>query len=378
MQPVLDLSKPYAIALEGGGAKGGYEIGVWKALNEFGVQYHAVSGTSVGALNGALMTMRAYDEAVEAWSTLKMSSVVSVQESEESDLKRLVSGNVPLWELPEYLPKLLGLFENRGLDVAPLKNWIRQLVDPERIRNSDVELFVTTVSLAERKGLEIKVNDIADDETLYDMLLASAYHPAFKNEPLSDGKQYLDGGAYDSLPLHVLIDRGYRNIIGVRLPGGIGVERRFQMPPDANVTIVKPYVDLGGALDFDAERSKYHMQVGYFDMQRVLFGLVGKRYYIRRTLSDRNALDWILDRFERDGKLLPLRKLTEQTLPAEAKRLGVREDDYYELMLAILEEEAFARGVDPFVIRTDRELMRHSADAEIARRKAAKEADPAS
>lgn len=375
MQPVLDLSKSYAIALEGGGAKGGYEIGVWKALNEFGVQYCAVSGTSVGALNGALMAMRAYDEAVEAWSTLKMSSVVDVQDWGEDDLKRLMSGNVPLWELPEYLPKLFGLVEKRGLDVAPLKNWIRQLVDPERIRTSDVALFITTVSLAERKGLEIKVNDIADDETMYDMLLASAYHPAFRNEPLSDGKQYLDGGAYDSLPLHVLIDQGYRDIIGVRLPGGIGIERRFSMPSDANVTIVKPYIDLGGALDFDAERSKYHMQVGYFDMQRVLFGLCGRRYYIRRTLSDRNALDWILDRHERAGTLYPLRTLIEQKLPNEAKRLGVREGDYYDLMLAMLEEEAYARGVDPFVIRTDRDLMRASADAEIARRKAEKEAE---
>ena len=57
MQLQLDLTKPYAIALEGGGAKGGYEIGVWKALKEAGVRIAAVSGTSVGALNGALMVM---------------------------------------------------------------------------------------------------------------------------------------------------------------------------------------------------------------------------------------------------------------------------------------------------------------------------------
>ena len=58
MQLQFDLSKTYAIALEGGGAKGAYEIGVWQALDEAGVQYNAVSGTSVGALNGALMAMR--------------------------------------------------------------------------------------------------------------------------------------------------------------------------------------------------------------------------------------------------------------------------------------------------------------------------------
>ena len=53
----LDTSKTYAIALEGGGAKGAYEVGVWRALDEAGVRFDAVAGTSVGALNGAMMVM---------------------------------------------------------------------------------------------------------------------------------------------------------------------------------------------------------------------------------------------------------------------------------------------------------------------------------
>lgn len=371
MQPVLDLTKTYAVAFEGGGAKGGYEIGVWKALDEAGVRYAAVSGTSVGALNGALMAMHAYDQAVEAWSNIRMSSVMALGEQDEVELKRMLSGNVPLFELPEHLPRLLDLIGQRGLDVAPLRAWIRQLVDPKAIRDSDVALFVTTVSLAERKGMEIRVNALESDEAIYDMLLASAYHPAFKNEPLFDGKQYLDGGAFDTLPLHVLIENGYRDIIAVRLPGGLGIERRFRMPDDAHVTLIKPFVDLGSTLDFDAERSQQNMKVGYFDTQRALYGLYGRRYYVQRTLSDRNALDWILDRHERAGTLEPVRTLLEQTLPAEAKRLDVRDGDYYELMLAFLEEEAYARGVDPFVIRTDRDLMRASSDAALAQRKEA-------
>ena len=41
MQIKIDLSKKYAIALEGGGAKGAYEIGVWRALQEAGIQFCA-------------------------------------------------------------------------------------------------------------------------------------------------------------------------------------------------------------------------------------------------------------------------------------------------------------------------------------------------
>ena len=373
MHLYLDPTKKYAIALEGGGAKGGYEIGVWKALNEIGIQYSAVSGTSVGALNGALMTMREFDKAVEAWGGLQMTSIVAMEEGEAQKLKKLFSGTLPLGELREYLPKIIDLFKGGGLDIAPLRNWMREVVVPEKIRNSDVELFVTTVSLADRKGLEIKVNDLDTDEKVFDMLLASAYHPAFKNEPLSDGKQYLDGGVFDSLPLHILVENGYKDIIAVELPGGLGVTRIFRIPDDVKVTTIKPNIDLGGSLAFDAERARYHMEVGYYDAKKALYGLYGKKYYIERTLSDRNALDWILDRYERDGKTDQLRRLIEQELPSEAKRLGVKDGDYYELMIAILEEEAEKRGVEPFVIRSARTVMRDVSDVEIAKRKAEKE-----
>ena len=63
MELKLDTSKVYAIALEGGGARGAYQVGVWRALEEAGIRYNAVSGTSVGAINGALMAMRDLNQA---------------------------------------------------------------------------------------------------------------------------------------------------------------------------------------------------------------------------------------------------------------------------------------------------------------------------
>ena len=51
MELKLDTSKIYAIALEGGGARGAYQVGAWRALEEAGIRYNAVSGTSVGAIN---------------------------------------------------------------------------------------------------------------------------------------------------------------------------------------------------------------------------------------------------------------------------------------------------------------------------------------
>ena len=57
MKAVIDLTKEYGLVLEGGGAKGAYQIGAWKAMQEAGVKIKGIAGTSVGALNGALICM---------------------------------------------------------------------------------------------------------------------------------------------------------------------------------------------------------------------------------------------------------------------------------------------------------------------------------
>ena len=360
---------PYAIALDGGGAKGGYEAGVWKALREEGITYNAVSGTSVGALNGAMMVTGKFDEAIELWSSIKMSSLFAVEEEEGNELKKIFSGGLQIGELADYFPRILSLIKGGGLDITPLKNLLRTSINAEELRSSEIPLFVSTLSLTDRKGLEIRVNSLETDDQVYDMLLASAYHPAFKNEPLSDGKQYLDGGVFDSFPLHALIENGYKNIIGVQLPGR-GVERPVRIPKDVSITIIRPTVSIGKALSFDAERAKYLIKLGYFDAKKALYGLYGKKYYIRRTLSDRNALDWLLDRYDReDGPDRPLRTLIEEEIPAVARRVGERTGNYYEIMIAILEEEAGTRAVEPFEIRTDIDLMRAIADVDIEKRK---------
>jgi NTE family protein len=82
MELKLDISKTYAIALEGGGAKGAYEIGVWKALEEEGIRFNAVSGTSVGALNGAFFAMRNLARAESVWDDIRFSRVMNVNDDE--------------------------------------------------------------------------------------------------------------------------------------------------------------------------------------------------------------------------------------------------------------------------------------------------------
>lgn len=350
MELKIDNSKTYAIALEGGGAKGGYEIGVWQALDEAGIKYNAVSGTSVGALNGGLMAMRDLPRAIDAWNNMKLGKVIELDEEQEENLSRAFNGDIGLDDVQRLIPEALEIIKNRGLDVAPLRAWVREVVDAKAIKESDVELYIATVSITDRKALEVKVNDLPEDQ-ICDMLLASAYHPTFRLEKLG-GKFYTDGGFVDTLPLHALVTNGYKDIIAVRIPG-IGHNRRFKMPDDVNVTYIATNADLGGVLNFDAEQSRRDMAIGYLDAKRVLYGLYGKHYYIERSMTDREALNMLLDSLETG---VNLRQFCERDLPRVARHLDA-EGDYYELLIAVLEDAAAKQNIDNMRIYRDTELV---------------------
>ena len=350
MELKIDNSKTYAIALEGGGAKGGYEIGVWQALDEAGIKYNAVSGTSVGALNGGLMAMRDLPRAIDAWNNMKLGKVIELDEEQEENLSRAFNGDIGLDDVQRLIPEALEIIKNRGLDVAPLRAWVREVVDAKAIKESGVELYIATVSITDRKALEVKVNDLPEDQ-ICDMLLASAYHPTFRLEKLG-GKFYTDGGFVDTLPLHALVTNGYKDIIAVRIPG-IGHNRRFKMPDDVNVTYIATNADLGGVLNFDAEQSRRDMAIGYLDAKRVLYGLYGKHYYIERSMTDREALNMLLDSLETG---VNLRQFCERDLPRVARHLDA-EGDYYELLIAVLEDAAAKQDIDNMLIYKDTELV---------------------
>ena len=61
-----------ALVLSGGGAKGSYQIGAWKALKKLHIKFDIVTGTSVGALNGAMVTQNSYRRAISLWKKINL------------------------------------------------------------------------------------------------------------------------------------------------------------------------------------------------------------------------------------------------------------------------------------------------------------------
>ena len=110
MELKLDRNKTYGLALEGGGAKGAYQIGAWKALREAGIRFSAVSGTSVGALNGAMIVMDDLEKAENVWNNIHFSQVMDVDDEE---MRRLMNRDIPLSELKSTLRRVADIVRNQ-------------------------------------------------------------------------------------------------------------------------------------------------------------------------------------------------------------------------------------------------------------------------
>ncbi|MBR4928133.1 MAG: patatin-like phospholipase family protein [Oscillospiraceae bacterium] len=354
MEFKLDRTKKYALALEGGGGRGAYEIGAWKALHEEGIGFCAVSGTSVGAINGAAVTAGDLDTAIHFWENLTYSQVMEV---DDSVMKKLIGMDFLKMDLKDTARTLSETLRNRGFDISPLKATMQQAINEKAVLESDIDFYIVTFMIDEMKELVVRAKDLAEGE-LYDMLLASAYLPVFRSEKLG-GKRYFDGGIYNRLPISALTDNGYRDIIAVEL-NSIGPIQKYDIP-GVEVHTIKPVADIGRLMQFDPELSARNLRLGYFDAKKMMYGLSGTNYYIDRQMTESEAYSMLV-RFTKEywastGAPVSDRNVNEKLLPALASRVKASKGDYYDVFIGALEHAAASAGIDPFVIFTERELL---------------------
>lgn len=293
MEPVIDLTEEYGLVFDGGGARGAYQIGAWKAFREAGLKIRAVAGTSVGALNGALVCMDDLEKAERIWEEITFSKVMDVDDAWMEKLFRKEVSTKELWK------ELWNCVKDGGIDITPLKTLVHEQIDEEKIRRSGIDFSLLTYSVTDRQELALNLEDI-EEGTLEEFLIASACLLGFKNEPF-EGKTYMDGGVFNNVPLNVLVDKGYENIILVRIYGP-GRTPRVSVPEETTVYEVGPSVSLGSILEFDAKRSRQNLKIGYYDAKRMLYGLEGWIYYIHSQRAE-DVYETILQDIKEKEKL---------------------------------------------------------------------------
>ena len=193
------------LVLQGGGALGAYQAGVYEALCGAGTEPDWVIGTSIGAINAGLIAGNAPENRLprlrEFWQRVEQSSPFG-------NLATLTSG-IPAFFRPR--PFVWGGVQARvGLDAAsycstePLRETLAALIDPEILSSEQPRLTVGAVHV--RTG-EMRYFDSRDEEPLgIEHLMASgALPPAFPAIRIR-GEPYWDGGVYSNTPLEIVLD----------------------------------------------------------------------------------------------------------------------------------------------------------------------------
>ena len=264
------------LVLEGGGAKGSFHVGVLKALFEREYEFQGVAGTSIGAINGALVAQGDFDKLYDLWYTATPSLLFDF---DENMVVRILEKNLDKSVYKYIFQTARAVMSSKGVSLDKAKELLDKLVDEKKLRDSSIDFCLVTVEQEDDwKPLELFKKDIPQGE-IKDYILTSAYLPIF-NRARVGGKMFMDGGMYDNCPVNPLIHNGFDEIIAIRT--GARMPSQKVIDRSVNVSYIDPSEPLGKLLDFRTDKIRYNIQLGYYDGLRFLDNLMGVRYYINR------------------------------------------------------------------------------------------------
>ena len=140
------------LALEGGGSRGAYHIGAYQAFMEAGMTFDAITGTSIGAVNAALLAQGDWEKAREKWLTLSNEDLFDI---DNARYQKLFTRKVDPSDLSYYKDALRQMREDGGVDTGRMQKLLSQLVDPQRLLESPVDFGLVTVSIRDLKPVEV-------------------------------------------------------------------------------------------------------------------------------------------------------------------------------------------------------------------------------
>ena len=264
----MEDNKEYGLVLAGGGTKGAYQVGVWKALKELKINIKGIAGASIGSLNGALFLQDDFDMVENMYKNIKLGIILKVDGVDE---------NQNIFNLSNIFNLASDYTKQKGIDNTPLKEMIDKYIDMDKIYNSDIDFGVVTYSVKNKQPLQKFKDEIPKNE-MEKYLLASSCFPIFKPQ-IIDNEEYYDGGLYDNIPLNMLTKRGYKNIIIADIEG-IGFSRKNKNK-NIYLKVIKPTEDLGGTFEFNHDRIVNNMKLGYLDTMKSFNQMQGHIYYFR-------------------------------------------------------------------------------------------------
>ncbi|MBQ7410206.1 MAG: patatin-like phospholipase family protein [Clostridia bacterium] len=261
------MEKEYALILAGGGTRGAYQVGAWKALKDLDINVKAVMGTSIGSLNGALILQDDVDAMIDLYQNMELTSIMEINEKVDTSRN--------LFDIKNLKPLVAEFINSKGINNEPLRETINKYIDLDKIYKSKMDFGLVTYSIDNKAPLQLYKDQIPKDEFV-DFLLASSCLPIFKAQKIGNF-EFVDGAFYDNIPINMAIEKGYKNIIVIDI-NGTGFNRRMA---DKNVylKVISPKEKLGGTMNFNKDRMKNNIALGYLDTMRSFNKMQGHIYY---------------------------------------------------------------------------------------------------
>ena len=313
-----------ALVLAGGGARGSYQVGVWRALMELDRHPQIITGTSVGSLNGAMFVLDQYETARDMWLTIRSRDVMELPE-QDADLSAL----------HQFLRSVV---KAGGMDVSPLEEIVDRVLDEDALRAAPIRFGLVTVEQRGLKARELPLEEIPEGKVKDYLLASAACFPALRARQI-DGVKFLDGGYSDNMPTGLAKTMGADELVCVDLEGvGITRPNRTGLP----TTLIKSYWELGDILHFDPDTARRNIELGYYDTLRAFGKLRGCAYAV--SSDPQSGADAAAFRAKFDAVQQAVKAKYPVTLTADAALLLANMQDKE---LAPLEAAAEDAGVDP-------------------------------
>jgi NTE family protein len=259
MKPLIGL------VLAGGGAKGAYQVGALTYLAELGLQPHIIAGTSIGALNGAVLASypslkQGVNHLNQLWDYLAQAPIISPNTTTVvKGMGYLTQSLVPTFNqwIIDALQMMNFITDHNAIfDPTPIEELLEQTINLKSLRQG-IELWVTVFPSLKIPGVRYDLlmagidllraktgtqahwlcaQDCENDEILHNLLLSSAAIPLAFPEREVNGQHYVDGALANNIPLEALVRKGCTHAVIIHLDNG-EIWNRHDFPDQAIIEI---------------------------------------------------------------------------------------------------------------------------------------------
>ena len=260
-----------ALVLGGGGAKGSYEVGVWKALNKLNMKFDIVTGVSIGSINGAFYAANEYKKCLKMWRTITTNDLFDVAIG--SKLSK------------EDLQSLVKQMSTGGISFANAEKFLKKNINEEKVRKSKINYGLVTVSLTNKKPRFLTKEQIPYGKLVDYICASSICYPFVHTQDIND-ESFIDGGFYDGIPINLAIDMGATEIVAVDL-SVLAINKK---PKDKNVKVdvIKMKDKTPLTLTFTKEYADKNIKYGYNDTMKHFNKLDGNIYTFKKNDLDKS------------------------------------------------------------------------------------------